>query len=145
MAITQAQEEFVSRFQAYMTKAGTYDSLAQYVKGLGPRDLRDCLSIYFDVSKDYLGREERKRSLRVFFDVSLLALQKNDQYFALRFEALTQSPNSAWQKTYSWLESTEQRKLSAQVGQQKTRLSVPQRRFLDEFDRHMRQPNQKAV
>jgi hypothetical protein len=145
MAITQAQEEFVSRFRAYMAKAGAYDSLAQYVKGLGPRDLRDCLSKYFDVSKDYLGKEERKRSLRVFFDVSLLALQKNDQYFALRFEALTQFPNSAWQKTYSGLESTEQRKLSAQVGQQKTRFSVPQRRFLDEFDRHMRQPNQKAV
>src|SRR5260370_33343450 len=145
MEITPIQEEFVSRFRAYMAKPGAYDALTSYIKGLQPKDLRECLAIYFDVSKDYRGKEEHKRSLTVFYSVSLLAVQKNDEYFALRFDALTQAANTDWLKTYSELDSTQKRKLSAQIAQQKSKLSWIQRGFLGEFDRHMKQPNQKAV
>ncbi len=145
MAITPVQEEFVSRFKAYMANANAYSSLSGYIKGLQPAGLRECLWIYFDVSKDYLGKEERRRSLTAYYDLSLAALQRNDVYFALRFEALTQASGTAWRKAYSELRSAQQKRLSAQIARQKAGLSWVQRDFLAEFNRHMEQPNQRAI
>src|SRR5437899_1338757 len=111
MPITAVQEEFVRRFNAYMADAKAYGSLYEYVKGLKDgSQLRECLSKYLDIAGSYRGREERERSLRVFFDVSLLALQKSDAYFALRLDALVQHPGLAWQTTYSELGATQRRK-----------------------------------
>ena len=143
--MTPAQQEFVSRYKAYMADSAAYGKLSAYIKGLKAQEGRDCLDIYFDVAKPYAGRDEHKRAVGVFFDLSLKALQTNDLYFALRFEALTQAKHKAWLKTYSELDSTQQRKLSAQVSQQKTNLSLIQRGFLREFLKHMERPNQKSV
>ena len=143
--ITATQGEFVSRYKAYMANAGAYGSLSGFIKGLHPKDVRECLSIFFDASKGFIGKEEHKRSLIVFFDLSLRALQANDVYFALRFEALTQLSNSEWRKTWSELDAPRRRRLSAQIAQQKTRLSWIQRGFLGKFEMHMKRPDQKAV
>ncbi|HWZ97050.1 MAG TPA: hypothetical protein VN025_04750 [Candidatus Dormibacteraeota bacterium] len=145
MGITPSQEEFVSRFKAYTANSSAYGKLSTYIKGLNARDVRDCLDIYFEVAKPYGGRDEHKRAVGVFYDLSLKALQSNDVYFALRFEALTQSKDLAWPKIYSELDSTQQRKLSSQVNQQKANLSLIQRGFMTEFLKHMDRPNQKAV
>ncbi len=128
-----------------MENAAAYRKLSSYVNGLKASELHECLSIYFEISKPYSGKEEHKRSLGVFFDVSLKALQLDSPYFALRFEALTQAKSSDWLKAYSELASTQQRKLNAQISEQKTRLSVIQRRFLTEFLALKDHPDQKAV
>jgi len=130
MAITPKQEEFVRRFKAYMANAGAYKALADYVQSLEKIDLRECLSIYLDVSKDSVGREEHRRSRTVFYDVSLKAVQQSDVSFALRYEALVQAKNTAWQRAYAELDSALQRRLTSQTAQQKTALSWIQRSFL---------------
>ena len=91
MGITLAQQKFESRFKAYMANFAAYGDLSAYIKGLKAQEIRDCLDIYFEVAKPYGGRDEHKRAVGVFYDVSQKALQSNDVYFALRFEALTQS------------------------------------------------------
>ena len=102
--MTPAQQEFVRRFKAYMANAGAAGSLSTYVKGLKAQDSRDCLDIYFDVAKPYGGREERKRAVGVFFDLSSRTLRVNDVYFSLQFDALTRAKETTWLKMYSALE-----------------------------------------
>jgi len=145
METTPAQDEFVRRFKVYMANDSAYKPLADYIQQLHAEDSRLCLSIYFDVSKDYVGRDEHRRALTVFYDLSLKSLAVNNKYFALRYEALVEATGQAWQRTYVELNSNQQHRLQSQISRQKAVLSLIERRFIAEFEKVPNPPNQKAV
>ncbi len=136
--MTQTQDEFSRKFRAYMVSPAAYKPLSGYIKGLPFDALRECFLVYFDLSKDYTGRDEHKRSLKIFFELSSAAIQKRDTYFALRFDALVRFEPTIWHSLYAELDPTLQRELSRQIRRQKAALSPIQKAFLDKFDSYMK-------
>jgi hypothetical protein len=136
--MTQTQDEFSQKFRAYMVSPAAYKPLSDYIKGLLFDALRECFLVYFDLSKDYTGRDEHKRSLKIFFELSSAAIQRWDKYFALRFDALVRFEPTIWHSLYAQLDPTLQRELSRQIRRQKAALSPIQKAFLDKFDSYMK-------
>ncbi len=130
--MTQAQDEFSTRFKAYLASAKAYKPLLNFIQAQPESDLRDCATIYFRIAADYDVRDER--SLKTYNDLAARLLAIADVYFALRFEVLVNQKNTPWGKHYVALDSASQGRLSVLVKRKKAQLSFAQRDFLRIFE-----------
>lgn len=137
------QDEFVSRFKAYMASAAAYKPLADFIKARPEKEIRDCLTIYFEVAKDYDTNEDRPR--RTFYALSARLLTDADIYFALRYEVLVHLNGSPWQKHYNALGSTTQNRIGVLIKRKKTALTSAQRAVIQVFDDYTSRPDPKKL
>lgn len=142
MAITATQEKFIQLFSDYMARDDkAYPALSDFMKSLNLDKLRQCLSSYFDVFRRYALKD--KKSLRVFYELSLLAV-KSDVYFALRYEALTSVKLNLWFERHALLDKKQKDHLTSQIKNKKAALSATQKQFIKVFDdalkRHIYKP-----
>jgi hypothetical protein len=142
--MTQAQDEFVKQFEAYLISSKAYPSLANFLKHSRESDLEDCATVFFRVveNEHYDVRDERVR--KTFFDLCSQLLTRANVYFALRFELLIVRMGTPWQTHFDAQNPATRARLIGLLHRKKTYLSPASRGFIHWFDRIMKSPREKV-
>ncbi|MGI8425450.1 MAG: hypothetical protein ACR2M4_02410 [Actinomycetota bacterium] len=164
-ALSWTQKAFIRIFDDSM-KRHIYKPVADYIYKLTKAtQLQESLLVYIEVSERYPDSDPN--SLKVFFGLASLALEKSDAFFAANFERNINVTKSTWQMRYSELISREKEVLQEQIGRKKKgmklspvtkpsdggekRKSAPQtavqKEFVKLFEKYMADPkhDQKVI
>lgn len=129
--MTPSQQKFVGLVRAYVA-GGPAKPLEDFMYGLKPNELQDCLQLFIDkLSKKY-GIE--KKSMDVFYSFSLRTLAKSDPFFALKYEWLARpDAKNQWSERYAFLRPDQEVEVKKAIAEKKAKATYLDFRRFDLF------------
>jgi hypothetical protein len=101
--LSLTQRTFLDKFTRHLAQPDIRE-IEDFVEGITQgQQLQDCLLAYVEAS--LAAADDDRRSLEVFYRLSLRALARCGADFAAQYEARVHAPGSVWKRRYDALES----------------------------------------